>query len=215
MQSITCKELILLLLAIENNPLKCDGFKGFSHFKNKIMIQEKEIWKEITDYPNYMVSNLGNVKSLERMVYAGNNSFQLRKEIILKPKLFGKEKYYSVNLSNDIGRKSFRIHQLVAIAFLNHIPCGQKLVVNHIDGNRYNNNLKNLEIVSQRENCSKRKYYYTSKYVGVHWDNQNKRWCSSIRINGIKKRLGSFKNEIDAHNAYQKELLKLNTMQNV
>lgn len=179
------------------------------------MIQEKETWKEIKNYPNYQVSNLGSVKSLERMVYAGNNSFQLRKEIILKPKLFGKEKYYSVNLSNDIGRKSFRIHQLVAIAFLNHNPCGQKLVVNHIDGNRYNNNIKNLELVSQRENCSKRKFTYSSKYVGVHWDNNNKNWCSSIRIKGIKKRLGSFKTEIEASYAYQKELLKINTMQNV
>ncbi len=179
------------------------------------MKSENERWKSIENFPNYQVSNLGNVKSLERLVYAGNNSFQLRKEIILKPKLSGTEKYFSVNLNNEFGRKTKRIHQLVAVAFLNHKPCGQKIVVDHIDGDRFNNNVNNLQLISQRENCSKRKYKYTSDYVGVSWDIRNKNWNSSIRINGIKKRIGSFKNELDANFAYQKELLIIKNMQNV
>ncbi len=49
----------------------------------------------------------------------------------------------------------------------------------------------------------------TSQYTGVCWNKRNKKWQAEIWIHGKAKRLGNFIEEIDAHNAYQAELLKL------
>lgn len=50
----------------------------------------------------------------------------------------------------------------------------------------------------------------TSKYVGVHWHKRDRVFSARIFINNKSKHLGNFLNEIDAHNAYQKELQKIN-----
>ena len=52
-------------------------------------------------------------------------------------------------------KETKQVHQMVAESFLNHIPCGYKLVVNHIDFNRTNNAVQNLELVSARENSNR------------------------------------------------------------
>ena len=70
---------------------------------------EKEIWKEIEGYPNYRVSNLGNVKSL--------NYSHTGKEQILKP-IVTNRGYLRVCLYKDGKMKSFAVHQLVCKAFL-------------------------------------------------------------------------------------------------
>lgn len=177
------------------------AFKGFSLFiKNNNIMEE---FRTIKGFENYQVSNLGNVKSLARL-----NSKNNKKEIILKPKLGKNEKYYAVNLWNLKTRKTKRIHQLVAIAFLNHNP-KTKLVVNHIDFNRLNNNVNNLEVISQRENTNQKHLKSSSQYVGVYYCNSSKKYRSTIRVNGIKKHLGLFINEIEASNAYQKALFNL------
>ena len=68
------------------------------------------------------------------------------------------------------------------------------------------NKVENLEIVTQRENANKKHIKSSSKYIGVSWKKRDKKWVSSIRINGKKKYLGSFTDELEAHNAYQKAL---------
>ena len=158
-----------------------------------------EIWKTIKDYPDYQVSNLGRVKS-----------FKLRKERILNP---GKNKdgYYHVSLINNKIRCTKKIHQLVAIAFLNHKPCGMKLVIDHIDFNKQNNNINNLRILTNRENSSHREKKYTSKYTGVRWREDRKKWTSQIYINKKHIHLGFYKTEIEASNAYQEKIKLINT----
>lgn len=161
------------------------------------MNTKKEIWKTIPDYQDYQVSNLGNLKSLK-----------FNKEKKIKQSI-GSSGYYLVSLSKKGIVKKIQTHQLIAIAFLNHKPCGYKLVVDHIDNNKLNNNVSNLRIVTNRENTS-RKNIGSSKYIGVFWCNTYKKWQSRIRINGDSKHLGYYKTEYDAHLAYKNKLKELN-----
>lgn len=96
----------------------------------------KEVFMEIKDYPIYSVSNKGNVK----------NNYT---EQMLKP-FFDKDGYPMVKISNSQSRKTFRVHRLVALHFIENEY--NKPQVNHIDGNKVNNNVENLEWVTQEEN---------------------------------------------------------------
>ena len=157
-----------------------------------------EIWKTIEGYKKYQISNLGRVKSL----------------------CFGKEKilkncenangYLHVTLKNKTNKKTKKIHQLVAIAFLNHKPCGHKLVVNHKNFIKKDNRVENLEIVTQRENGNLKHIKSASKYVGVSWHKRDKKWRARIVINKKSKHLGCYETEEEASFAYQQELQKIN-----
>lgn len=101
----------------------------------------KEIWKEINGYGGvYLVSNLGRVKSLWHK--------KIQKERIMKPHI--DNGYMRVCLRKEGRPSSERVHRLVAMAFVEN-PDG-KPEVNHIDGNKINNNATNLEWVTHTEN---------------------------------------------------------------
>jgi hypothetical protein len=162
-----------------------------------------EIWKNIPNYEGYyQVSNLGNVKSLPKKLPLPRGGSCYTKERILNL-CINNRKYYIVSLLKNGTRKSISVHQLVAIAFLSHDPCGMKLVVDHINGIKTDNRVENLQVISQRENMSKVKYGGTSKYVGVYWNKNAKKWASVIRIKRKSKHLGYFNEEIEASKAYQ------------
>lgn len=162
---------------------------------------KKEIWKDVIGYEGlYQVSNLGNIKSL------GND--KTKKEKILKQRL-GTKNYFMVGLTKDKKQITKNVHQLVAESFLNHKPSGLKFVVNHIDFNTKNNNLSNLEIITQRENTNRKHIESTSKYVGVCWDKKCNKWRSAITIKNKKIYLGIFVSEFDASKAYQTALKTL------
>ena len=164
-----------------------------------------EIWKDVPEYEGvYQVSSLGRVKSLARKSSSGR---QLN-ERILKTPLDG-HGYCACNLYLNGKKKLFRVHQLVAIAFLNHKPNGMKIVIDHVDNDGSNNRLENLQLISQRENSSKDKKGYSSKYVGVAWYEATSKWQAKIMIDGKRKHLGHFTNEIEAAQAYQLELSKI------
>lgn len=162
-----------------------------------------ELWKDIPNYEGYyQISNFGRVKSLKRL--------NVSKDILLKGSIdnYG---YRVVSLSNNGNSKQFKVHQLVAIAFLNHKPNGFKgLVVDHIDNNPLNNKLSNLQIISQRKNTSKDKKRGSSKYVGVSWDKNRKYWRVNIFYNNKNYKLGSFYLEEKAANVYQEALKQIN-----
>ena len=155
-----------------------------------------EVWKNITGNEDYQVSNYGNVKSLK-----------LGRERILKGGINSRG-YHCVGLCKDGIQKIRTTHQLVAIHFLNHIPSGLKLVVDHIDGNKQNNRLDNLQILTNRLNASKGyiSKETSSKYTGVNWSKRDCKWRSRIYVNGKDKHLGFYNNEIEASQAYQKAL---------
>lgn len=153
-----------------------------------------EIWKDIKGYEGiYKTSNLGNVKSLK---------FDKEKILSLNVNSTG---YFTVILAKNKIRKTFKVHQLVAMSFLNHTPCNYTRVIDHIDNNKLNNKIDNLQIVTSRYNISKQKTG-KSKYTGVYYNKKCNKWYSQIIISKRKEYLGIFTNEYDAHLAYQSRL---------
>lgn len=104
-----------------------------------------EIWKDIEGYENdYQVSNLGRVKSLQKKCWNGKG-YWLRDGRILTP-VKSKKGYLNVWCRKNI----FKVHRLVANAF---IPNPQNLPqVNHIDGDKTNNCVTNLEWITNLNN---------------------------------------------------------------
>jgi hypothetical protein len=168
----------------------------------------KEIFKDVPGYEGiYQVSNFGNVKSLPREMVKGNVKF-ISKEKILKSNI-GKRGYKCLNLVKNGNLKNITIHKLVAMAFLAHNPDGYKIVVDHINNDKLDNRVENLQLISNRENCSKDTRSIYSKYVGVTFHKQRNKWQSAIKIDGKSKYLGSFTDEYEAHLAYQKALKEI------
>ena len=169
---------------------------------------EQEIWKDVIGYEgHYQVSNLGRVKSVTRITKY-KDSIRVLKERILKPSP-DNHNYLIITLHIYNKQKTKKIHKLVAEAFLNHIPCGHTLVVDHINDNKLDNRVENLQIVTQRFNTYKTKDKYSSKYKGVYWNKSAKKWCSRIKINYKEIYLGLFEKEYDAYLTYQKDLKEL------
>lgn len=169
------------------------------------MIEE---WRDIKDYEGYyQVSNLGRVKSLARVIESKSGYWYAKREEFLNGSV-DSNGYILITLINK-NKKHKRLHQLVAEAFLNHTPNGHKIVVDHIDNDKSNNRVDNLQLITTRENNSKDKKNKTSKYTGVSWNKKSNKWVAHIKINGKSKHLGYFENEDEASEAYQKALRNL------
>ena len=166
----------------------------------------QEEFRDVIGYEGlYQISNLGNVKSLPREV-CNHLGCHILKERILKPGVNGSG--YLMVVLNDKSIKTKRIHKLVAETFLSHKSNGQVLVVDHINNNKLDNRLENLQIITNRENLSKDKKG-SSKYAGVSWHKPSKKWRSRLYFNGINIYLGIFKTELEASNVYQNKLKEL------
>lgn len=110
----------------------------------------QEIWKDINGYEGlYQISNLGNVRSMDRIVTYSNGKKVKTKGKLLKPTI-KKNGYCYVSLSKNGEKPKYDVHRLVAKAFLDN-PCGYP-VVNHIDGCKTNNMVSNLEWTTYEEN---------------------------------------------------------------
>ena len=109
----------------------------------------QEIWKDIESYEGlYQISNLGNVKSVERIVKRGTNFKPVRERVL---SVGDKDGYKHVILSKNGKPKTGWVHRLVAEAFLSN---PDKLpVVNHKDENPSNNCVENLEWCTNYENA--------------------------------------------------------------
>ena len=110
----------------------------------------EEIWRPVVGYEGlYEVSSLGRVRSLDR--YVKSKSYRLHKGKILSP---AKDTtgYLKVVLSCNGKSKTIKVHRLVAIAFLynpDNLP-----EVNHLDEDKTNNRVDNLEFCNRKYNCN-------------------------------------------------------------
>ena len=123
-----------------------------------------EIWKEIPDFPNYEVSNWGNVRSKDRVSERMGNDAKL-KGMMLKGKIDRGYKRVTLYAGDRKRHKEISVHRLVAQAFIpnpSNLPC-----VNHKDENPKNNHVDNLEWCTHKYNSN---YGTAIKRMVAHQD---------------------------------------------
>lgn len=168
----------------------------------------REIWKDIEGYEGlYQISNLGRVKSLERTIHAVNRDFH-HSEIIRKPSEY-RGGYLQVPLSKNKVRKMAKIHRLVAEAFIPNPD--NKPQVNHIDSNRKNNRLDNLEWVTPKENAvhscvygarHKPKVYGTNGTITICVDRVSQVADYGFRPDGVSRVLNHHSKKYNTHKGF-------------
>jgi len=169
---------------------------GLPH--NIVMEFKDEIWKDVIGYENlYQVSSKGRLKAI----------FYLRGKTdrILNP-CVNSRGYLIVRLAKNKKGTTHSIHILVAQSFLGHEPCGHLVVVDHINNDRTDNRVENLQLISNRENASKER----SGKIGAVYHKGRNNWRGQIHYKGRTLHLGCFKSEDEAHIAYKNALLKVN-----
>lgn len=123
----------------------------------------KEIWHDIKGYEGlYQVSTYGNVKSLKRIIKYRNHNY-LKQENIMK--VFINRGYVQVRLCKKGKCVTKKVHRIVAETFISNPhnkPC-----VNHIDGDKSNNHVDNLEWCTYRENSM----YYINNFSKDRYSN--------------------------------------------
>ena len=133
---------------------------------------EVEIWKK---FGNIEVSNMGNLKTRNHPIgdYCGTTSHGYRQV--------------------GIKGKQYQVHRLVGHLFLGLNLDDTKSQVDHINGNKTDNIVDNLRIVSHRENNQNRVSHRNGRLFGATYNKRAKMWKAQIRIEGKRKFLGYFK----------------------
>jgi hypothetical protein len=113
---------------------------------------QDEFWKDIMGYESiYQVSNLGKVKSLDRLLINKNNRKYILKGAFLKSS-YDKRGYLIYQLSKNNIKKTLKLHRILGKTFIEN-P-NNLSEINHIDGNKNNNSLNNLEWCTTQHNIS-------------------------------------------------------------
>ncbi len=113
-----------------------------------------ETWKEIKGYEGiYEVSDLGSVRTCKgKITYTERHGIRCWKQRIMKPKGYTPKTGYRISLWKDGKQKDYLVARLVAFTFLGGDIKDRWLTVNHKDGNRMNNHIDNLELISLADN---------------------------------------------------------------
>ena len=107
-------------------------------------------WVDIKGYEGlYQINKIGQIKSMPKTVLGKDNKIYFYKEKLLKERC-NKDGYIRTCLFKNKNAKHFCVHRLVWESFVGEIPQGKE--INHIDGQRNNNNIANLELVTHKEN---------------------------------------------------------------
>lgn len=100
-------------------------------------------------------------------------------------------------------QKMIFMHRLIMERVIGH-ELQRSEFTDHINHDPVDNRRENLRIVSNRQNQQNQKNKKSSKYPGVYWYKQDKKWRAKIKLNGKSKHLGSFIDERDAAMAYER-----------
>lgn len=149
---------------------------------------EQEMWKSVRGYEGlYEVSSLGRVRSLLN-----------KNEKLMKPSLstFG---YLQISLCKSGKRKTFKVHRLVADAFIYKTDYKQN-VIDHINHVITDNKVSNLRWTTRSQNqMNKRKQCNnTSGYIGISWYPKYNKWRVKLNVDGKEISGGYFENLEDA-----------------
>lgn len=120
----------------------------------RIMWPEKEVWKTVKDYPNYKISNRGELKYLRAGKWYKKH---------LKPNDDG---YVRVTLHKDRSSKHFRMADLV-ISHFTDLKVGKDQVIDHIDCVPHHNWVTNLQVISRKENTQRANLYSYGLKLGT------------------------------------------------
>lgn len=116
-----------------------------------------ETWKDIPNYKGYQASNLGRIRTYNKVTYTKKHGIRHWKDRILKfkPSLPTKRTKkgigYRITLWRDGKPKDFLVARLIATTFLENL-IDTKMTVNHKNGNRLDNRVENLEWLSREDN---------------------------------------------------------------
>lgn len=161
---------------------------------------------------NIEATSDGRLRKLEKEWYGKGKgkSKIIYGEIYLDFKRKSKNGYIQIKVQiKNLPERTFMLHQIMAAIFLNHKFGNRNLVVDHIDSNKLNNNIKNLRVITIRENCSKEKTILSGMPVGVHLHKSKNKYVSRIFYNGKKHHLGYYDNIEEASIAYKNKLMQL------
>eukprot|EP01041_Mallomonas_annulata_P041851 gene41851-66010_t len=140
---------------------------------------DEEFWTNIKGYRDYAISTYGEVENM----ITGR---------ILKPRINSKNGYLYVDLYKNGKAKSYKVHRLSALNFIANPE--NKQVVDHIDGDKKNNNVANLRWATNQENIinSKISRNNTSGIKGVVFNKRKNKWISRITVDGAQIFLGYY-----------------------
>lgn len=176
-----------------------------------------EVWKNVEDLP-YEVSSLGNVRR------SFDSKYKYSRGGNISP-YTNRTGYLAVNLYIHSKVHKFLVHRLVALAFIPNTAPEEYTVINHLDGNRLNNDISNLEWCTQSQNmkhawdsglvknrhanASNKRKGSSSIYKGVSWSSSRNRWCVCVGYKGKTHSGGRFNCELEAAKAYDLLITKL------
>lgn len=154
---------------------------------------DNEIWKDIPNYDGiYQASSLGRIRSVDgKITYSVKHGIRHWQGRIIKPKMQDDYKTgYRVSLWKNKKCKDWLVARLVAITFLGN----SELTVNHKDGDRLNNNIKNLEWLSLGDNIRHGFYsgLYPAKSVKLKQNNKVYEFYSLASADRFLKRSAGY-----------------------
>lgn len=114
--------------------------------------------------------------------------------------------YFVIRINN----KLYKSHRLAWLYAYGEFP---DLVIDHINGNGFDNRLQNLRVVTQKQNCENQKLHKnnTSGHPGVDWSKVSNKWRAKITLNYKTIHIGLFENKDQAIDAYKSFAAKVHT----
>ena len=153
------------------------------------MEANREYWRAVSVFTNYEVSSVGRVRNSKtgRVLKPSDNNWG----------------HLQVVLAKNGSTKTFKVHRLVAETFIEN-PLSKRCV-DHIDGNRRNNDIDNLRWASDSENqmnATKKRSNASSTHKGVSFHKASNKWIAYAQVDGVRKHLGYYATEIEAAESY-------------